>query len=264
MKITRLLPGGLTALAAIPLLTSIAVAGTLAVPEQTRHFALSPQDHYDQVLSELFIDLTVIGVVFSLVTLYFMFAYRRRHANDVGSQPKLTPQAVLGWLLIPSALFLADDLFLFAKAADLHEQYRNVPANALEIKVTAQMWSWSYEYPNGISTTNELVVPKDKPILLRMSSQDVIHSHFLQRYRVTEDVMPGRVTYEWFMPDQLGESVVTCREYCGTMHSGMYGKVRVVSPAEFESWMAANAPAKPAADAAPAPAAEAAASTTKQ
>ncbi len=238
MKLKKLIAGNRMALVAFPFLTTLAWAATEAVPEQVRKFALTPQDHYDQVIHEVFTDLIVIGVIFSLVTLYFMFAFRRKNANDVGAQPKLSVQAMLGWLIIPSALFLADDLFLFVKAADLHEQYRGVPKDVYEIKVTAQMWSWGYQYPNGVATTNELVVPQGKPILLRMTSLDAIHSHFLHRYRVTEDVMPGRVTYEWFMPDQLGESVVTCREYCGTMHSGMYGKVKVVSPADFESWMA--------------------------
>jgi len=244
MKTSRVLSGGLAALTILPRLATVAYAQE--VPLQTRTFALTPHAHYDVVLHDLFADLIVIGVVFSAVTLYFLFAYRRRNPDDVGAQPKLSLHATLGWLIIPSMLFLADDLYLFAKAADLHDHYRTVPKDAYEIKVTAQMWSWSYQYPNGVTTTNELVVPQGKPVLLRMTSQDVIHSHFLQRYRVTEDVMPGRVTYEWFLPDQLGESVVTCREYCGTMHSGMYGKVRVVSPADFERWLSAQAAPPPA------------------
>ena len=208
------------------------------VPERVREFGMTPHDHYDLVLYEVFVDLAIIGIIFALVTLYFMFAYRRKSPDEVGRQPKLSTQAMLGWLIIPSALFLADDIFLFAKAWDLHDNYRKVPANAYEVKVTGSLWSWNYEYPNGVSIDNELVVEQGKPVLLRMTSDDVIHSHYLNRYRVTEDLMPGRVTYQWFMPDELGESVVTCREYCGLLHSNMYGTVRVLATDDFNAWMA--------------------------
>ena len=207
------------------------------IPVREREFGITPHAHYDQVLYEVFVDLAIIGIIFALVTLYFMFAYKRKAPDEVGRQPKLSTQAMLGWLIIPSALFLADDIFLFAKAWDLHDDYRKVPANAYEIKVTGSLWSWNYEYPNGVTTDNDLVVEQGKPVLLRMTSDDVIHSHYLNRYRVTEDLMPGRVTYQWFMPDEVGESVVTCREYCGLLHSNMYGKVRVLAKADFDAWM---------------------------
>ncbi|HHM04449.1 MAG TPA: hypothetical protein ENJ19_01740 [Gammaproteobacteria bacterium] len=234
-KKTRRLLAGSAALAAGSL-PGLAMAAA-EVPRQSRDFGITPHAHYDEVLHHVFLDLAIIGVVFTLVTLYFMFVYKRKHAEEVGTQPRLSTQAMLGWLIIPSALFLADDLYLFVKAWDLHDDYRKVPANAYEIKVTGALWSWSYEYPNGAVSANELVVPVGRPVLLRMTSKDVIHSHYLNKYRVTEDVMPGRVTYEWFMPDEIGESVVTCREYCGMMHSGMYGKVKVVSKEDFDAWL---------------------------
>ena len=71
-----------------------------------------------------------------------------------------------------------------------------------------------------------------------MISDDVLHSHYMVKYRNTEDVMPGRVTYHWIMPDQVGESVVTCREYCGAAHSNMYGKIIVKSSADYQAWVA--------------------------
>lgn len=264
MKIKRLFSGGLLALAASPWMSGIVMAGTGTddIPTRTRDFAMAPHEHYDHVLHEIFVDLTIIGVIFLILTVYLLFAYKRKNAGDVGKQPKLSTQAMLGWLIIPSALFLADDLFLFAKAWDLHDNYRKVPKDAYEIKVTGQTWSWSYEYPNGVTTTNELVVPQGQPVLLRMTSNDVIHSHYMNKFRVTEDVVPGRVTYEWFMPNELGESVVTCREYCGMLHSGMYGTVKVVSPADFESWMAAQASAAAPAAEQPTAAAQPAAPAT--
>jgi len=235
MKIKNQLGKILAAFSTLLLIPGSVISET--VPQQTRDFDLTPHAHYDMVLHEVFVDLAIICVLFSIVIIYFLIAYRRKSADDVGKMPKLSTQAKLGWLIIPSALFMADDIFLFAKAWDLHDNYRKVPTSAYEIKVTGSLWSWSYEYPNGVTTNNELVVAVGTPVLLRMTSTDVLHSHYLNKYRVTEDVMPGRVTYQWFMPDELGESVVTCREYCGMLHSGMYGKVKVLEKNDFEGWL---------------------------
>ena len=98
------------------------------------------------------------------------------------------------------------------------------------------MWTWDYTYPNGVRTFNELVVPEDQPVVLRMTSRDTIHSHFIPNYRIKEDSMPGRVTYMWFESGKPGEHVVACAEYCGHLHSRMTGKVVVLPREEFETW----------------------------
>jgi cytochrome c oxidase subunit 2 len=134
--------------------------------------------------------------------------------------------------------FMADDLFLFAKVNDLNNHIRELQPNAQTIKVTGSMWNWNYDYGNGVDVDNELRVPVGKPVILRMTSDDVVHSHYMNRYRVTEDVMPGRVTWQWFMQDKTGISVITCREYCGANHSAMHGKAIVMSQADYDAWMA--------------------------
>jgi cytochrome c oxidase subunit 2 len=235
MNTKMLLSKGLRALFILPLFPLPALAKD--IQEATRDFGVTPHDHYDAVLEHVFLDITVIGIIFGLFTLYLMIRYRRKSADDVGKQPKLSVHAMLGWAIIPAAIFLADDMYLFALGWDLHDNYRKVPKNAYEVKVTGQLWSWSYEYPNGVTSENELVVPQGRPVLLRMTSMDVVHSHYMNKYRVTEDLMPGRTTYMWFLPDKLGESVVTCREYCGMMHSSMYGTVRVVTQSKFNAWL---------------------------
>ena len=77
-------------------------------------------------------------------------------------------------------------------------------------------------------------------MVLRMKSDDVVHSFFIPRYRIKEDLMPGRVTYLWFYPKDKGEHVFTCTEFCGTNHSEMWGKVKVVSQEEFDEWSEKN------------------------
>lgn len=237
MKIKSFMHKVLGALLALPFLPSLVYAFNMQPARRESYNGMTPHDHWDAVWHETMLDITFIGIVFSAITIWFMLKYRRKGHGERGKWVHLSPQAKIGWAVIPVVLFLADDLFLFVKGWDLHNQYREPPANAYEIKVTASMWNWNYVYPNGVETDNELRVPVGKPVVLRMQSDDVLHSHYMNRYRVTEDVMPGRVTWQWFMPDKLGESVITCREYCGENHSAMYGKAIVMTQADFDAWM---------------------------
>jgi cytochrome c oxidase subunit 2 len=119
----------------------------------------------------------------------------------------------------------------------LWNDYRDVPAERMEVRLESGMYSWDYTYANGVKTQNELRVPVGKPVLLRMTSRDTIHSHFIPDFRVKEDSMPGRMTYLWFVAKAPGEHVVTCTEYCGVMHSYMAGKVVALPAAEFKTWL---------------------------
>lgn len=197
----------------------------------------NPTDGWNHLWNELLIDITVIGVVFGVAAIYMFIAYRAKDPNAHGRAPKLTRAQALSWAMIPAFIFMADDFFLSAKGWTLWNIQRRVPENAMEVKVTAMMYSWEYDYGNGV-TTDELVVPVGQPVVLRMTSTDVIHSFFLPVYRVKEDVMPGRVTFIWFYPAEAKETLVTCTEFCGVGHTIMQGKVRAVPREEFDTWLA--------------------------
>ena len=195
-----------------------------------------PAAGWDRLWFEVLVDISILGIVFALITAYFIIRYRRRSADEVGRAGKLTVAAAVGWTVIPMFVFMADDFFLAANGWQLWNTYRQPPADRLEIKLESGMYSWDYTYPNGVQAQNVLKVPAGKPVLLRMTSRDTIHSHFIPDFRVKEDSMPGRVTYLWFYPQKPGEHIVTCAEYCGIMHSYMVGKVVVVPEAEFTAW----------------------------
>lgn len=250
MKIKSLLYKAFGAVLALPLLSGTAHAFQQGVAHRADYMGWTPHAHWDEVWHETMMDITVIGVVFTIVSVAFMFIYRRKGHGERGHLPVLSGQAKIGWVVIPCLLFLGDDMFLFAKGWDLHNHYREVPADAQQVKLTAAMWSWTYDYGNGVESYDELRVPVGKAVVMRMISDDVLHSHYMNRYRVTEDVMPGRVTYQWFMPDEVGSSVITCREYCGENHSRMHGKVIVMEQADYDAWVASEL--ADATDAAPA------------
>lgn len=192
---------------------------------------------WDHLFNEMLIDITVIGIAFTIITLYMMIRYRRRYPGQNGNLPKISTAAAIGWALIPAFIFLADDFFLAAEGWTLYNDYRRVPENAYEIKLEGAMWSWHFTYPEGVESFTELRVPAGTPVVMRMTSKDVIHSFFLPEFRVKEDLMPGRVTYLWFYPEKPGEYLITCTEYCGLLHSGMRGSVIAMPRDEFEQWI---------------------------
>lgn len=223
------------------------VIPALAMPSVATAAINDPAAGWDRLWRDYLLDVGVIFAVFALVGLVFMLRYRRRSTDEEGDGPPLSKMAAVGWVVIPVFVFMADDLFLAARSWQLWNWYREVPADRLEIKLESAMWRWDFTYPNGVQVTNELRVPAGRPVMLRMTAIDVVHSFYLPDFRVKEDSMPGRVTYLWFYPQKTGEYIATCAEYCGMMHSKMFGKVVVVPPAEFAAWY--DAEAKKVADA---------------
>ena len=201
-----------------------------------------PVDHsanWNYLWHHVLLDLYAIGIVFALITIWFMVSYRRRSADQVGDMPHMDISKILGWSLVPAFIFMADDFYLAANGWKLWTEQRTVPEGALEVKGTAMMYNWDFEYENGAVSSLDLYVPRGVPVVVRSTSDDVVHSFFLADYRIKEDVMPGRVTFVWFLPKE--DSVLTCTEYCGTGHSDMYGMVKVLEPSKFDEWLAENA-----------------------
>jgi cytochrome c oxidase subunit 2 len=116
-----------------------------------------------------------------------------------------------------------------------YETLRNIPKNALQVKVTGVMWKWSVEYPNGLQT-DTLFVPINKPVKMDFISNDVNHNFFVPALRYKTDVIPTKQNTSWFKADQLGSIPVQCAEYCGLNHSQMNTMVVVLTDSAYNQW----------------------------
>ncbi len=175
--------------------------------------------------------ISFIAVIAAIV--YFLKNYHRRK-SDPDTTPYIEGHPLLEGAVMVGLFFLV--MFIFAWGWVDYQKMRKVPANALEINVLGRQWSWEFEYTNGRKMLNELVVPNNKPVKLIMTATDVLHSFFIPDFRVKQDLVPGTYTMLWFQANQLGEFQVFCAEYCGTSHSGMLAKIKVVEPEEYEKW----------------------------
>ncbi|MBK8901637.1 MAG: cytochrome c oxidase subunit II [Anaerolineaceae bacterium] len=177
-----------------------------------------------------------IVLIFSLL-IYFGIKYRRGSSADRTAPPATSIRLELFWTLGPLLLGLP----VFVWAASVYLDNSVPPHDALEINVVGKQWMWHIQHPDGRREIDELHVPVNQPVKLQMISQDVIHSFWIPDFRLKQDVLPGRYTTLWFEATQTGTFPLKCAEFCGTHHSFMVGRVIVMEPAEYQTWLGGEA-----------------------
>ena len=90
---------------------------------------------------------------------------------------------------------------------------------------------------DDITSINQLYLPVNRPVLVHLSSKDVIHSFGVYELRVKQDAIPGMTMPVWFVPIRPGEYDIACSQLCGLGHFRMRGFVTVQSDADFRKWL---------------------------
>jgi cytochrome c oxidase subunit II len=191
-----------------------------------------------RIVEHVFIYVATISVaLLALITflmVYFVIRYRRsRHPHPQDIQGSTWLEIV--WTLVPTAIVLT----MFYYGLTGFTTLKKAPEGAMKVKVTARMWSWTFEYENGIKA-EVLKVPVGKPVLLILMSQDVIHSFYIPAFKIKQDAVPGMENHLWFLPTEVGTYEALCAEYCGLRHSYMLAKVEVLSGEDFKKWYEAK------------------------
>lgn len=195
-----------------------------------------PQAPTAHVESVDFVMLYIVGISVILLLgitatmIYFVFKYHRKHGHKPVDIPHNTLLEVV-WIVIPTLLVLS--MFYFGYTG--FEESRVIPKNAFDIKVTARMWQWQFEYPNG-KKTDSLYVPVNRAVKLEIKSMDVNHALYIPAFRLKEDAIYGQTNYLSFTAREVGDYEIACAEYCGLNHSMMYSKVKVMPEKDFTAW----------------------------
>lgn len=207
---------------------------------------------------------------------YFAWVlYRFRSAR----QPKANPAGAAGHLAlgVEVGVVVAEGLLLVVIALPLWFSRTSAPPaapNTLVIRVVAEQFAWNVQYPGRdgrfgagsptlISTDNPIGldrrspggrddivdlnvihVPVDRPVVIQLTSKDVIHSFGVPAMRVKQDVIPGTTSRVWFTPTRPGRYDIQCSQLCGIGHYRMHGIIVVESEAEYEQYLASAAPAR--------------------
>jgi len=214
----------------------------------------------------IIITFWITGGVFTAILLfmaYCVFRFRHQPRRRAAYEPE--NKKLEWWLTIVTAVgvgaMLTPGLFVWA-------QFVTVPEGASEAEAIGQQWQWSFRLPGEdgrlgksdtqyISSDNplglnpndrdarddvviegeDLHLPLSKPVKLLLRSIDVVHSFYVPEFRTKMDLLPGMVTYVWFIPTRTGTFEILCAELCGTGHFGMRGKVVVQEESEYQAWL---------------------------
>lgn len=198
------------------------------MPTEASEIATRVDNLYGFLIATSFISCAILigGMV------YFAIKYKRKSDNDKVAYITHDTRLEVLWSVIPLIIFLV----VFAWGWIIYHDMRKMPENALEVHVTGRQWAWMTEYKNGVKSPN-IVVPVGRDVKIILSAEDVLHSLYIPSFRIKQDAVPGRYTALWFNANKLGEFHVFCTEFCGTSHSGMITKLKVVTPEEFDKWL---------------------------
>ena len=214
----------------------------------------------------ILITFWITGVVFIAVilfTAYCVYRYRYREGRRAEYEPENTKMELwlIGLTTVGVVLLLTPGLFVW-------DQFITVPDDAAEVEVMGQQWQWSFRYPGKdgeLGTTDianvdgdntfglnpndpngqddilieddELHLPLGKPVKILLRSLDVLHDFYVPQFRAKMDIIPGAVTYFWFIPTRTGTFDILCFELCGVGHYNMRGTVVVEEEADYQAWL---------------------------
>ena len=245
----------------LPLVTIALGTRTWLPPLASEHGA-----GIDRMLRYLLIAVGSLYVIGNAVLGYFVWRFSR--------QGKVTMRAASNkaerrWSLIPIVVMLVvAEGGVFVLGLPVWGKYYGAPpSDVMTVEVTAEQFAWNVRYagpdgkfgrtsaqlitwnnpigldpkdPNGkddLVLLNDIHLPVNKPVRIRLRSKDVIHSFYVPNFRVRQDTVPGMTIDIWFVPTQTGEFELACSQLCGFGHYSMKGLVDVVSPDEFEKWL---------------------------
>jgi cytochrome c oxidase subunit II len=183
-------------------------------------------------------QIMAMSFLFALIVvpmIYSMVVFRRRKGDtSEGEHFEGNTTLEIVWTVIPLFAVLT---MAYMGSYSLGE-IRRVDPNAINIKVKAQQFTWTFEYPEYGIVSNELHLPVDQQVVLKMESADVIHSFWVPEFRVKQDVVPGRVTEYRITPTLVGNYKVRCAELCGASHAYMENGVIVDTKGDYDKWIA--------------------------
>lgn len=217
----------------------------------------------DRVLVGVHEHMAIQAIAWGLFFIYVLIRFR----SGARPRPAAGPLKPLVPALAIAAVILGDAVLLATTALPAWHARSVFPVNApLEIRVTAEQFAWNIQYPgpdrrfgaarpelisasnpigvdrhdpdgrDDIAVVNLLTLPLGRPVIVHLTSRDVIHAFTLNEMRVRQDAVPGMTAHTWFTPVITGRWDIACSQLCGLGHFRMRGEYTVVSPDEWEKW----------------------------
>ena len=184
--------------------------------------------------------------VFALVlalTVGAVVVFRRRSPSEAARWHEHNPlEAAYAVLLACVVAFL---LYVSFSAEHQVDAVARRQRPALTVNVFGARWEWHFQYPgygidrySGTAGREPLVVPAGEPVAYRLVALDVIHEFWVPELKYKHDLIPGMAQVEILTFPHPGFFQGHCGEFCGVFHTRMVFSVRVLTPAQFQGWLA--------------------------
>jgi len=224
----------------------------------------------DQMIVSVHWLIGLIALVFGVFFVVCLIRFNRR-ANPRARYRNVSPR--IAWIFV-SAIALVELWELFFVAIPLWaSRVSTLPSGSdtVVIRVVAEQFAWNIHYPGAdrrfgrtdstligpdnplgldrsdpparddIVTTNELNFPVGRPVLVQLTSKDVIHSFSLPEMRIKQDATPGAMILVWFEPTvttPVGQTwEINCSQLCGLGHYRMRGRYRSMTPEAYKQFL---------------------------
>ena len=186
----------------------------------------------------------VVGV-FTLILILWPAIFHRAKASK-GEFPKQTQYNVpveVAYTIIPFIIVAVLFYFTAVKETKIVEKTTNYKH---EIKVEGIQWSWQFAYPEAgpkavVTGTPAqpptLYVPLGEKVRYTITSNDVVHGFWIPAFMIQMQNLPGVTNYLEFTANKLGTYPGRCNILCGRNHAQMLFTVKVVSPAEYKTYL---------------------------
>jgi cytochrome c oxidase subunit 2 len=210
--------------------------------------------------------MAALFVGWSVFFIYVLLRFRKgKHpvADHEGVKSGISTHLEFAVVLIEAVLLIGFAVPLWAKRVNQFPATKD----AILVHVIGQQFNWNFHLPGPdgqfgrreidlVSNSNplgldpsdpaakddivvlgELHVPVDRPVIIELSSKDVIHNFALPSMRMAQDAIPGQIIPLWFKPIKPGNYEVVCGQLCGLGHYGMKGMLVVDNPPEYQAWL---------------------------
>ncbi|MEX2529155.1 MAG: cytochrome c oxidase subunit II [Gemmatimonadota bacterium] len=209
---------------------------------------LNPHSDFAEIIHSLYVSIfwwtmLILAVVWVLVAVVVV-RFRRKSDDEQPKQIRGHLGLEIGWTVGPALIVVA---ITIPTIQAVFETQRPVADDALLVEVTGHQFWWEFHYPEqGVTTANELRLPVDRPVSLRLESNDVIHSFWVPLLGGKRDVNPEPAVREgrepganWlhFTPQETGVYRGQCAEFCGDSHALMAMRVVVDDESGFDGWI---------------------------
>src|SRR4051794_7403671 len=230
----------------VPLLVIGAIASALGIALGLLINWFPPQasaegKKIDTLWDVLIIVSVPIFVLVMTIVLYSVWKFRMRPGEELKDGPPIHGNTRLEvvWTAVPAVILVALCSYAYVVLRDVE----TAQAGEMKVRVVGEQFTWTFFYPGQGGgkevASNQLYLPKGKPIRFDVQSKDVLHDFWVPAFRQKIDAVPGITTHIRVKPTKNGTYPVVCAELCGLGHAVMRQSAHVVPAATFDKWLTA-------------------------